>query len=105
MFFALDSSTGSTLTARLGLPGDAPIPDPYLGEGTANFAIFRPSTATFYILDPSTGIVTPRPWGMVGDQPHLKRWARSSHRDHPVHAPGDLGTARSSALTREVMHL
>jgi hypothetical protein len=36
-----------------GAPGDIPIPGDYDGDGYADFAVFRPSTATWFVLPAS----------------------------------------------------
>jgi hypothetical protein len=60
-------------TIRIGLPGDIPVPANFLGDNEPDFAVFRPSTGTWYILENRAGPTTfsSYPWGAPGDIPVL----------------------------------
>ena len=54
-----------------GQTGDVPVPGDYDGDGKTDFAVWRPGTGEWFVIDSSTG--KPRPaaqqWGDVGDIP------------------------------------
>ncbi|CAF1039256.1 unnamed protein product [Didymodactylos carnosus] len=56
-----------------GLPADVPVTGDYDGDGLSDFAIWRPSTLTWYIT-PSTNplVILTRTWGLPGDVPFEK---------------------------------
>ena len=53
-----------------GTQGDIPIENSdFFGNGHADLAVFRPSTGTWCIKDPSTGATITTQWGVQGDVP------------------------------------
>ncbi len=56
-----------------GIPGDRPVPGDYDGDGRADLAIFRPTTATWHIRFSSAGYgfatAVANEWGIWGDVP------------------------------------
>jgi hypothetical protein len=57
---------------NFGLPGDIPVPANFVGNSEPDFAVFRPSTGTWYIRDTTFGgPVNSYQWGAAGDIPVL----------------------------------
>src|SRR5262249_2366330 len=61
---------GSTITFQWGQKGDVPLgASDYFGNGRADFAVFRPSNGTWYIMDWLTLQSLTVQWGEPGDVP------------------------------------
>jgi hypothetical protein len=60
-----------TVNAAWGLPGDIVMPRDFDGDGTADAAVYRPSTGEWFVtLPPPVGVIH-RQWGLPGDIPLL----------------------------------
>lgn len=75
-YHILDSSTAQWTWYSLGVSGitcaipyQCVVPSDYDGDGKADFAIYKASTATWYIRESSTGLVTSTQWGAANDLP------------------------------------
>jgi hypothetical protein len=63
------SSTGEELEVDFGFATDTPVPGDYDGDGTTDIAIFRSSTATWWLINSATGIVQNFYFGLSTDTP------------------------------------
>jgi hypothetical protein len=64
---------GTRINVPFGVISDEPVPADYDGDGHADFAVWRPSTGTWYVLKSSSGF-NPKyaqyfNWGKLGDIP------------------------------------
>ena len=71
VWYVLRSSSNyvSYYSVQFGATSDVVAPEDYDGDGKTDIAVFRPSTATWYILRSSTGQVQVTTFGANGDKP------------------------------------
>lgn len=63
----------------------------YDNDGSADLAVFRPTTGTWYSLDSSSNQMRARRYGTVGDSPFIIDPSPDGHQDATVYRP-DTGT-------------
>ncbi|MDZ8032007.1 hypothetical protein, partial [Nostoc sp. DedSLP04] len=57
------------VTRQWGVGGDIPVPGDYDNDGRTDYAVWRPSNGTWYVINSSTGVAVTRQWGVGGDIP------------------------------------
>lgn len=91
IWYILRSATGTVRYEPFGAGflNDEPIPSDYDGDGSADVAVRRPgSTATFWILQSSTGSALAIPWGFSSDVPVVADYDGDSKSDIAIWRPG-----------------
>jgi hypothetical protein len=75
MWYFVQSSTGHGFGYAWGASVDVPVPADYDGDGKADIAVYRPTTAHWFILESSTHFTSwyTFQWGSWGDVPIPKR--------------------------------
>ena len=79
---SISQKSTSQLTLQYGLPTDTPIPADYNGDGTTDLAVFRPSTATWYVKDQFS-----IQYGGLGDTPLPADYDGDGDADIAVYRP------------------
>ncbi len=100
-WFVLRSSDSTAQTPQFGVGEDRIVTADYNGDGTANFAVYRPSTGVWYTsLNPATNYDA-FSWGASGDIPVPGRYDADNRADHAVFRPstGRWWIARSTGGT------
>jgi hypothetical protein len=69
MWRVIESSTGRQYSKQYGDPSDIPVPGRYDSDKRTDFAIWRPTTGTWWWLESSTGQERSQQWGQFGDVP------------------------------------
>lgn len=65
---SLNNPGGGITYVPWGTSGDIPIRGDFDGDGRSDPAVFRPSTATYYIAQSSNGTIRYDAWGLAGDK-------------------------------------
>lgn len=91
IWYILQSATGTVRYEAFGAGflNDEPIPSDYDGDGSADVAVRRPgSTATFWVLQSSTGSALATPWGFSSDVPVVADYDGDGKSDIAIWRPG-----------------
>ncbi|MBV8812466.1 MAG: carboxypeptidase-like regulatory domain-containing protein [Acidobacteriaceae bacterium] len=67
--------------------GDIPLVGDWDGDGLTDYAVFRPSTATWYIWQSQRQSLITYPFGAVGDIPLVGDWDGDGFTDYAVFRP------------------
>jgi hypothetical protein len=85
----VNTGSGQTILQQWGLAGDMPLTGDFDGDGTLDYAVFRPSTAEWFIIPSSApGAVIYKQWGLVNDVPVPGDYDGDGRTDIAVWRPG-----------------
>jgi glucose/arabinose dehydrogenase len=87
IWFALNSSNGSTRVQQFGVANDVPAPEDFDGDNIVDIAIFRPGDGRWWILRSSDGVMTTTQWGQNGDVPAAGDYDGDAKADQAVFRP------------------
>lgn len=86
-WFVLRSSDLTVQSPQFGVGGDRVVTADYNGDGTANFAVYRPSTGVWYTSLNAGTNYDAFAWGATGDIPVPGRYDADANADHAVFRP------------------
>ena len=77
-----------TALHEFGMNGDRPLTGDFDGNGRTDYTIFRPSTGTWYILDPAVGPFRAFNFGLASDIAVPADYDGDAKTDIAVYRPG-----------------
>lgn len=88
-WWVINSHNWSVTTKQWGGQGDIPVSCDYDGDGKSDYAVFRPSNGTWYIIASSTGSTTSftETWGQQGDIPAVGDYDGDGKCDKAIFRP------------------